>query len=111
MSSIKTPLTHEIIESIKKQYAYIIVDDIKRINDPNNINIAPKIISEIQEKLNKYARELFDKYGRIIIRVGPHQFDYLDITSPRVKLSQTEALVYFLETDKKGKPAKNPQEL
>ena len=111
MSLVKVPLTQEIVESIKKQYAYIIVDDIKRINDPNNANIAPKIVSEIQEKLNNYARELFDKHGRIIIRVGPDHFDYLDITSPRVKLSETKALVYFLETDKKGKPAKNPQEL
>ena len=109
--SIKIPVTKEIIEEIRRQYADIIRKDVLRINDPDNLPIVPKIVSEIQEKLNEFARHTYDKYGRIIIRVGPDEFDYLDITSPRIQISQTQAFVIFLETDKKGKPARNPTEL
>ena len=110
--SILTPITKEDIEAIRKQYFDIIRNDILRINDPNNLSIVPKIVSEIQEKLNDCARHVYDKFGRrIIIRVGPDKFDYLDITSPRIQISQTKALIVFLETDEKGKPARNPTEL
>jgi hypothetical protein len=109
--SIKIPVSVEIIQQIQKQYANIVAGDVKRINDPTNISIVPKIVSEIQSNLNEFAKQLYDKHGRIVIRVGPGEFDYLDITSPRIKVSHTKAVVYFLETDKKGKPISNPEEL
>lgn len=109
--SIKIPLTEEILKQIQVKYAEIVAEDVKRINSESDISKVPKIISEIQQKLNEYAKYLYDKHGRIIIRVGPDEFDYLDVTSPRVKISQTKAMVYFLETDKKGKPVKDPSEL
>jgi hypothetical protein len=111
MASVKVPLTKEIIDQIQRQYADLIVADIRRINDPNNLAEVPKIVSEIQNKLNDFAKHLFDKYGRIIIRVGGGDFDYLDITSPRIKVCETKAMIYFLETDRKGKPAHNPTAL
>jgi len=108
---VKIPVNVEIIESIRKQYADIVAKDVVRINDPLNFDKVPKIVSEIQDNLNGLAKHIYDKHGRIIIRVGPGDYDYLDITSPRVKISQTKAMVYFMETDRKGKPAQNPAEL
>lgn len=109
--SLKIPITKEIIEDIRRKYAEIVAKEVPRINDPNNINEVPKIISEIQNILNDFAKASYDKYGRIIIRVGPGEYDYLDITSPRLKVSQSKAMVYFLETNIKGVPIKNPTEL
>lgn len=109
--SIRIPLTNEILEQIQKQYAHLIAEDVKRINDPANLSNVPKIVSEIQEKLNDYARHLYDKHGRIVIRVGPGDFDYLDITGPRIHISQTKATINFLETDAKGHPAVDPSEI
>lgn len=106
--NVKIPVNVEIIESIRRQYADIVAKDVVRINDPANFDQVPKIVSEIQENLNGLAKHVYDKHGRIIIRVGPGDYDYLDITSPRVKISQTKAMVYFMETDRKGKPASNP---
>jgi hypothetical protein len=109
--SIKIPVTKEIIESVRQKYAELVARDVPRINDPNNLEQVPKIVSEIQSTLNDYAKSVYDKHGRIIIRVGPGQYDYLDITSPRVKVTQSKAMVYFLETDMKGVPVKDPTEL
>jgi hypothetical protein len=109
--TIKIPVTVEIIQQIQKQYAYIVAEDVKRINDPNNKSIVYKIISEIQNKLNEFAKQIYDKHGRIVIKVGPGDLDYLDITSPRIDITKTKATVYFLETDRKGIPIGNPTEL
>ena len=109
--NVKIPVNIEIIEALRRQYADIVAKDVVKINDPTNSEKVPQIISEIQENLNGLARHIYDKHGRIIIRVGPGDYDYLDITSPRVKISQTKALVYFLETDRKGKPVVDPAQL
>lgn len=108
---VKIPINEQILKEIQVKYAEIVAKDVKRINEPANFDQVPKILSEIQSNLNDYAKYLYDKHGRIIIRVGPDEFDYLDVTSPRVKINQTKAMVYFLETDKKGKPIKDPREL
>ena len=109
--NVKIPVNVEIIDALRKQYADIVAKDVVRINDPANIEKVPQIVSEIQDNLNGLAKHIYDKHGRIIIRVGPGDYDYLDITSPRVKISPTKAMVYFMETDRKGKPAQNPAEL
>jgi hypothetical protein len=109
--NVKIPVNVEIIDALRKQYADIVAKEVVRINDPANFDKVPKIVSEIQDNLNGLAKHIYDKHGRIIIRVGPGDYDYLDITSPRVKISQTKAMVYFMETDRKGKPAQNPAEL
>ena len=107
--NVKIPVSYEIIQQIQKQYADIVAKDIPRINDIDNLEKVPEIVSEIQNNLNEFAKNLYDKHGRIIIRVGPSEFDYLDITSPRIKITQMKAIVYFLETDKKGKPIQDPR--
>lgn len=109
--TIKIPVTLEIIKKIQKTYADIVALDVKKINDPTNLSKVPMIISKIQDNLNEFARVLYDKHGRIIIKVSEGQFDYLDITSPRLKVEKTKATVYFLETDSKGRPIRNPAEL
>jgi hypothetical protein len=109
--SVKIPINNDILVKIQRQYADIVAVDVKRINDPSNLEKVPQIVAEIQNNLNEFAKQLYDKHGRIIIRVGPDEYDYLDITSPRVKINHNKAVVYFLETNKKGRPAKNPLEL
>ena len=64
-----------------------------------------KTLSKIQDALNDNARRIYDKWGRIIAKVGPN--DYIDITSPRAKLNEGTVRVEFMEVNREGKPIGN----
>jgi DNA segregation ATPase FtsK/SpoIIIE-like protein len=61
-----------------------------------------KTLSKIQDALNDNARRIYDKWGRIVAKVGPN--NYIDITSPRVSFREGTVKVVFMEVNREGKP-------
>ena len=96
MSVLKPP-SMEDLAHIKQSYA----DVVKRFKD---VTTSGKALSEIQDALNENAKGIYDKFGRIIIKVGPEASDYLDITSPRASFNLDTVVVNFMQTNSKGVP-------
>jgi hypothetical protein len=96
MSVLKTP-SMEDLAHIKQSYA----DVVRKFKD---VTTSQKALSEIQDVLNENAKRIYDKFGRIIIKVGPLESDYLDITSPRASFNLDTVVVNFMQTNSKGVP-------
>ncbi len=96
MSVLKTPSMEDLVH-IKQSYA----DVVKCFRD---VTTSGKTLSEIQDALNENAKRIYDKFGRIIIKVGPEASDYLDITSPRASFNLDTVMVNFMQTNSTGVP-------
>ena len=98
---LRQPTMDELFQ-IKTSYAEVV----RAFKDQTTSN---KVLSEIQDALNDNARKIYDKFGRIIIKVGPEPDDYLDITSPRVSFNTDTVQVNFTQTNSKGIPIESFQ--
>jgi hypothetical protein len=94
--TLVTP-TMQDIAHIKQSYADV-------VSNFKNLDTNRKNLHEIQESLNENAKRIYDKFGRIIIKVGPGEDDYLDITSPRASYKLDTVRVDFMQTNSKGVP-------
>ncbi len=92
----RTPTMDELSQ-IKQSYA----DVVRKFKDQVTTK---SVLSDIQDSLNNNARQIYDKFGRIIIKVGPEPDDYLDITSPRASFNTDTVKVDFTQTNSKGVP-------
>lgn len=92
----RTPTMDELAQ-IKQSYA----DVVRKFKD---LTTTKSVLSEIQDALNENARKIYDKFGRIIIKVGPDPDDYLDVTSPRASFNADTVRVDFTQTNSKGVP-------
>jgi hypothetical protein len=90
---IHIPPTLEDIKHIKQSYVDVVKEFKFQNADKKNLYL-------IQEALNNNARRIYDKHGRIILKVGENE--YLDITSPRASFHKDKVLVSFMETDREG---------
>lgn len=96
MSVLKKP-SMEDLAHIKQSYA----DVVRKFKD---VTTSGKVLSEIQDALNENAKRIYDKFGRIIIKVGAGAGDYLDITSPRASFNLDTVMVNFMQTNSSGIP-------
>ncbi len=104
---IQVPVTTEDLSIIQKTYGEIVADHCRKDTEhktPNHKNLAV-----LQELVNQYAIKLYDKHGRIILRVG--EDDYLDITCPIIQFQkdkenhgEAKVMVTFRETNPVGEP-------
>lgn len=92
----RTPTMNELAQ-IKQSYADIVVKFKDQITTRS-------VLIEIQDALNDNARKIYDKFGRIIIKVGPEPDDYLDVTSPRASFNTDTVRIDFTQTNSKGVP-------
>lgn len=92
----RTPTLNELAQ-IKQSYADIVVKFKDQITTRS-------VLIEIQDDLNDNARKIYDKFGRIIIKVGPEPDDYLDVTSPRASFNTDIVRIDFTQTNSKGVP-------
>jgi ABC-type uncharacterized transport system ATPase component len=90
------------LAQIKQSYA----DVVRAFKDKVTTQM---VLSEIQDALNDNARKIYDKFGRIIIKVGPDADDYLDITSPRASFQTDTVCVDFTQTTSNGVPIESFQ--
>lgn len=85
----------EDLAHIKQSYADVVEKFKYQITDQMTLCL-------IQDALNDNARRIYDKFGRIIIKVGKH--DYLDITSPKASFNLDTVKVDFTQVTKDGNP-------
>lgn len=92
----RTPTMNELAQ-IKQSYADIVIKFKDQITTRS-------VLIQIQDALNDNARKIYDKFGRIIIKVGPEPDDYLDVTSPRALFNTDTVRVDFTQTNSQGIP-------
>lgn len=92
----RTPTMNELAQ-IKQSYADIVIKFKDQITTRS-------VLIQIQDALNDNARKIYDKFGRIIIKVGPEPDDYLDVTSPRASFNTDIVRVDFTQTNSQGIP-------
>ena len=93
---LRQPSPNDLVQ-IKQSYADVVANF--KFKDADRMTLI-----QIQGALNQNATRIYDQFGRIIIKVGQGDGDYLDITSPRASFNKDTVRVDFLQTNSKGIP-------